>query len=50
MLRLTLLQAALIASVVSFSASYGYADEFSARLNGFQRTRRAEQPDRRGPV
>jgi len=35
MLRLRLLEAGLIASAVSFSASYGYAEEFSARLSGF---------------
>src|SRR5712671_4272906 len=30
-----LLKASLVAAVVSFAASYGYAAEFSARLNGF---------------
>jgi len=35
MLRLKLLEAGLIAGAVSFSASYGYADDFSARLSGF---------------
>ena len=35
MLRLKLLEAGLVAGIVSFSASYGYADDFSARLNGF---------------
>src|SRR6516162_6796983 len=35
MLRLKLLEAGLIAGAVSFSASYGYAEEFSARLSGF---------------
>jgi len=35
MLRLKLLEASLVAAVVSFAASYGYAAEFSARLNGF---------------
>src|ERR1700730_13066160 len=35
MLRLKLLVASLVAAVVTFSASYGYAAEFSARLNGF---------------
>jgi hypothetical protein len=35
MLRLKLLEASLVAAVVTFSASHGYADEFSARLNGF---------------
>ncbi|MBV8133476.1 MAG: CHRD domain-containing protein [Alphaproteobacteria bacterium] len=35
MLRFKLLEAGLIAGAVSFSASYGYAEEFSARLSGF---------------
>src|SRR5271169_2202014 len=35
MLRLKLFEACLIAAVVIFSASYGYADEFSACLSGF---------------
>jgi len=35
MLRLKLLEAGLIAGAVSFSASSGYADQFSARLSGF---------------
>ncbi len=35
MLRLKLFEASLVAAVVSFAASYGYAAEFSARLNGF---------------
>ena len=35
MLRLKVLEAGLIAGAVSFSAGYGYADEFSARLSGF---------------
>jgi hypothetical protein len=35
MLRLKLLEAGLIAGVVSFSASYSHADEFSAKLSGF---------------
>jgi hypothetical protein len=35
MLRLKLLEASLVAAVVSFAASYGYAADFSARLNGF---------------
>ena len=36
MLRLKFLGAGLVAAVVTFSASYGHADdEFSARLNGF---------------
>jgi len=35
MLRLKFLEAGLIAGAVSFSASSGYADEFSARLSGF---------------
>jgi len=35
MLRWKLLKASLVAAVVSFAASYGYAAEFSARLNGF---------------
>jgi len=36
MLHLKLLEAGLIAGAVSFSASYSYADDFSARLNGFE--------------
>jgi hypothetical protein len=32
---LRFLEASLVAAVVTFSASYGYAAEFSARLNGF---------------
>ena len=35
MLRLKFLEAGLVAAVVSFSASSGYADEFSAKLSGF---------------
>ena len=35
MLRLRLLEASLAAAVVTFSAGYVYADEFSARLSGF---------------
>ncbi len=35
MLRLKLLEAGLIAGAVSLSASYSYADDFSARLSGF---------------
>src|SRR5271168_3652109 len=35
MLRLKLLEASLVAAVVTFTAGYGYADEFSARLSGF---------------
>src|SRR5258708_4918223 len=35
MLRLKLLEASFVAAVVTFAASYGYAAEFSARLNGF---------------
>src|ERR1700680_4314256 len=35
MLRVKLLAASLVAAVVTFSASYGYAAEFSARLSGF---------------
>jgi CHRD domain len=35
MLRLRLLEASLVAAVVSFSASSSYADEFSAKLSGF---------------
>ena len=35
MLRLKLLEAGLVAVAVTFSASYGYADEFSAKLSGF---------------
>ena len=35
MLRLKLLEASLVAAVVTFSASCAYADEFSARLSGF---------------
>jgi CHRD domain len=35
MFRLKLLEASLVAAVVIFAASYGYAAEFSARLNGF---------------
>jgi hypothetical protein len=35
MLRLKLLEASLVAAVVIFAASCGYADEFSARLSGF---------------
>jgi len=35
MLRLKLLEASLAAAVVTFSAGYVYADEFSARLSGF---------------
>jgi len=35
MLRLKILEASLVAAVVTFSASCGYADEFSARLSGF---------------
>jgi hypothetical protein len=35
MFRLKLLEASLAAAVMTFSASYGYAAEFSARLNGF---------------
>jgi hypothetical protein len=35
MSRLKLLEASLVAAVVTFAASYGYAAEFSARLNGF---------------
>src|SRR5438105_8034973 len=35
MLRLKLLEASLVAAVATFAASYGYAAEFSARLNGF---------------
>ncbi len=36
MLSLKLLEAGLIAGAVSFSASYSYADDFSARLDGFE--------------
>ena len=36
MLRLKLLEAGLIAGAVSVLASYSYAEEFSARLNGFE--------------
>jgi hypothetical protein len=35
MFRLKLLEASLVAAVVTFSAAYVYADEFSARLSGF---------------
>ena len=35
MLRLKLLPASLVVAAVTFVASYGYAAEFSARLNGF---------------
>ena len=35
MLRLKFLEAGLVAAGVMFAASYGSADEFSARLNGF---------------
>jgi hypothetical protein len=35
MFRLKLLEASLVATVVTFSAGYVYADEFSARLSGF---------------
>ena len=35
MLRLKILEAGLVAAVVTFSAGYVYADEFSARLSGF---------------
>jgi hypothetical protein len=35
MFRLKLIEASLVAAVVTFSASYGYAAEFSARLSGF---------------
>ena len=35
MSRLKLLAAGFVAAVVTFAASYGYAAEFSARLNGF---------------
>src|SRR5882724_5136660 len=35
MSRLKLLEASFFATVVTFAASYGYAAEFSARLNGF---------------
>jgi CHRD domain len=35
MLRLKLLEASLVAAAVSFSTSSGYAEEFSARLSGF---------------
>jgi hypothetical protein len=35
MSRFKLLEASLVAAVVTFSASFGYAEEFSARLNGF---------------
>jgi hypothetical protein len=38
MLRLKLLQASLVAAVVTFSATDGYAQEFSARLIGFNET------------
>jgi hypothetical protein len=35
MLRLKLFEAGFVVVAVSFSASYGYADEFSAKLSGF---------------
>jgi hypothetical protein len=35
MFRLKLIEASLVAAFVTFAASYGYAAEFSARLNGF---------------
>jgi hypothetical protein len=35
MSRWKLLEASLVAAVVTLAASYGYATEFSARLNGF---------------
>ena len=35
MLRLKLLEASLVAAGVAFSAGYTYADDFSARLSGF---------------
>jgi hypothetical protein len=35
MLRVKLLEAGLVAAAVTFSAGYGYADDFAARLNGF---------------
>ena len=35
MLRSRLLEASLVAAVVTFSAGYVYADDFSARLSGF---------------
>ena len=35
MLRLKLLEVGLVAAVVAFSGSYGYAEDFSARLSGF---------------
>ena len=35
MSRWKLLAASFVATVVTFAASYSYADEFSARLNGF---------------
>ena len=35
MLRLKILEASLVAAVVTFTAGYGYAEEFSARLSGF---------------
>jgi hypothetical protein len=38
MIRLRLLEASLAAAVVAFTASYAGAQEFSARLNGFNET------------
>jgi CHRD domain len=35
MFRLKLLEASLVAAGVTFSAGYGYAEDFSAQLNGF---------------
>ena len=35
MFRLKLIEASLVAAVVTFAASYGYAADFSARLSGF---------------
>jgi hypothetical protein len=35
MIHLKLLEAGLVAGIVGFSASYGYAEDFSARLSGF---------------
>jgi len=50
MLRLKLLEASLVAAVVSFAASYGYAAEFSARLNGFNELGALKCADRGGLV
>mgnify|MGYP003694521965 CR=1 FL=1 len=49
MRRDKLITAVLLATLVVFSASYAYAEDFVAHLNGFQEIGRAGRPNRGDP-